>query len=96
LPLVTGNNSFPDAQFVTAVVPVKFLTAPSLVPILRPLLPTYGHLAASVCGNSLIVVDNYANVKRMEKLVATLDTGKTPYVSQSCDGDAHGPTGGSK
>jgi len=42
LPLATGKDTFPDAQFVTAVVPVKNTMASGLVPILRPLMPTHG------------------------------------------------------
>jgi type II secretory pathway component GspD/PulD (secretin) len=86
LPLATDKDRFPDAQFVTMVLPVKSLSAPQLVPILRPLLPTYGHLAAMPCVNSLVIVDNFANVKRVEKLVAALDVGK-PYAMPNCEGD---------
>jgi type II secretory pathway component GspD/PulD (secretin) len=86
LPLATDKDRFPDAQFVTMVVPVKNVSAPQLVPMLRPLLPTYGHLAAMPCVNSLLIVDNFANVKRVEKIVAALDVGK-PYAMPSCEGD---------
>jgi general secretion pathway protein D len=86
LPLATDKDRFPDAQFVTMVVPVKNVSAPQLVPILRPLMPTYGHLAAMPCANSLVFVDNFANIKRLEKLVAALDVGK-PYVMPSCEAD---------
>lgn len=84
LPLATGKDTFPDAQFVTAVVPVKNTMAAQLVPILRPLMPTHGHLAAMPCVNSLVLVDNFANVKRLEKVIASLDVG-TPYVPHACD-----------
>ena len=86
LPLATGKDTFPDAQFVTAVVPVKNTMAAQLVPILRPLMPTHGHLAAMPCVNSLVLVDNFANVKRLEKVIASLDVG-TPYVPHACDAE---------
>lgn len=92
LPLATARDNFPEAQFVTMVIPVKNAMAASLVPLLRPLLPTYGHLAAQPCANSLIVVDNFANVKRLEKLVASLDVGK-PVVLPACDGESSHGTG---
>jgi general secretion pathway protein D len=96
LPMATGKDSFPEAQFVTMVIPVKNVSAPSLVPIIRPLLPTYAHLAAMPCANFLIMVDDFANVKRLEKLIAALDVGK-PYVPASCDGEsAHPPVGAAK
>jgi type II secretory pathway component GspD/PulD (secretin) len=86
LPLATGKESYPDAQFVTIVITVKNNMAPGLVPILRPLIPTYGHLSAVPCTNQLVLVDNFANVKRLEKVIASLDVG-TPYVPRSCQGE---------
>jgi type II secretory pathway component GspD/PulD (secretin) len=86
LPLATAKDSYPDGQFVTLVITVKNTMAPALVPSLRPLMPTYGHLSAIPCTNQLILVDNFANVKRLEKLIASLDVG-TPYVPHSCQGE---------
>jgi hypothetical protein len=40
-------------------------------------------LAAAYCSNSLLLVDSFANVKRIEKLVKTLDVG-TPYKPDKC------------
>jgi len=87
LPLIAGKESYPDGQFVTMVITVKNTMAAALVPILRPLLPSYGHLSASPCTNQLVMVDNFANVKRIEKLIASLDVG-TPYVPRPCQGEA--------
>ena len=84
LPLATAKENFPDGQFVTTVITVKNVPATTLVPALRPLMPTHAHLAAVPCGNSLILVDNFANVKRLEKLVAALDVGK-PYAAPGCE-----------
>ena len=86
LPLATGKENYPDAQFVTMVITVKNTMAPGLVPILRPLIPTYGHLSAMPCTNQLLLVDNFANVKRLEKVIASLDVG-APYVPRSCQGE---------
>jgi general secretion pathway protein D len=90
LPLATGHDNFPDAQFVTAVVQVKSTMATALVPILRPLMPVHGHLAAMPCTNSLLLVDNFANVKRLERVIAALDVG-TPYVAHPCEGEVSHP-----
>ena len=46
--------------------------AAMLVPILRPLLPQQAHLAAFP-PNKLLVVDRYANVKRITEMVRQLD-----------------------
>jgi general secretion pathway protein D len=87
LPLFTGKENYPDAQFVTGLIAIKSVSAASLVPLLRPLLPTYGHLAAMPCsGNTLLIVDRFANVKRLEKMISALDVG-APYVPRACEGE---------
>jgi type II secretory pathway component GspD/PulD (secretin) len=88
LPMANAKESFPDGEFVTTVITVKNVQAATLVPALRPLMPTHAHLAAVPCGNSLILVDNFANVKRLEKLVAALDVGKA-YTAPGCEEGAH-------
>jgi len=60
------------------------------VQILRPLMPVAAHLAASVCGNMLLVTDSFAKVKLLEKLVASLDVGG-PYVARPCEGESTHP-----
>jgi general secretion pathway protein D len=84
LPQIGGKEAYPDSQFVSIVIHVTRLPAATLVPILRPLLPPYAHLAASVCSNSLLMVDTYANVRRIEALIRTLDTGD-PYKPTNCE-----------
>ncbi len=84
IPTLSGKQAFPDAQYVTTVIPVTTLPAATLVPILRPLVPQQGHLAAAVCGNSILLVDTYANVRRIESLIKALDIGE-PYKPAKCE-----------
>jgi general secretion pathway protein D len=84
LPIVTGNENLPGAQYVTTIIRVKSVQAAYLVPILRPLLPLVGHLAALPCRNTLIMVDTLANVRRIKALIESLDTGE-PLSPQRCD-----------
>jgi general secretion pathway protein D len=74
-PLVERSDEHPDAQIVTRVIRVKSIPAAQIVPIVRPLLRASGHLAAYPCTNELIVVDTYANVRRVEGIVASMDKG---------------------
>ena len=62
----------PD-DIVTRVIPVKNVSAAQLVPILRPLIPQYGHLAAHPPSNLLIISDRADNVERMMRIVARID-----------------------
>jgi general secretion pathway protein D len=81
---MSSGQTFPDAQFVDYIIPVKNGPAALLVPILRPLMPQYAMLAAAVCSNSLLIVDSYANVRRIETIVKALDVG-TPYKPEKCE-----------
>jgi general secretion pathway protein D len=83
LPFVSGDEKRPDDEDVTAVIHVKSLPAGWLVPILRPLVPQWGHFAAMPCDNSLVIIDSFANVRRLESIIKALDTG-APIKSPSC------------
>jgi general secretion pathway protein D len=84
LPTHSGKEVYPDSQYVSTVIPVTTLPAASLVPILRPLLPQQAHLAAAVCSNSILMVDTFANIRRIETLIKALDTGD-PYKPAKCE-----------
>jgi general secretion pathway protein D len=86
LPLATGKESYSDGEYVNRIIDVKNAPAAQLVPILRPLLQQAAHLTAFPCKNTLLMVDTYANVKRIEQIVRALDTGE-PYTPASCDGE---------
>jgi len=60
-------------ELVTQVIQVQNVGAAQLVPILRPLIPQYGHLAAHPASNMLIISDRAANVDRMVKIVRRID-----------------------
>lgn len=83
-PLLTGKETRPDAEFVTKVITVKSISAAQLVPILRPMIPQYGHLAALISVNKLIYVDTFANLQRLQAVIEALDVGE-PYKPAKCD-----------
>ena len=60
-------------EIVTQVVAVKNVSAAQLVPILRPLIPQYGHLAAYPASNMLIISDRASNVSRMVRIIQRID-----------------------
>jgi general secretion pathway protein D len=62
-------------EIVTQVVAVKNVSAAQLVPILRPLIPQYGHLAAYPASNMLIISDRANNVNRMMRIINRIDQG---------------------
>ena len=74
-------NDLPDRvsstsdEIVTQVIQVRNISAAQLVPILRPLIPQYGHLAAYPASNMLIISDRAANVNRMVRIIERIDNG---------------------
>ncbi len=70
--LLTTDGAAAD-DIVTQVVAVQNVGAAQLVPILRPLIPQYGHLAAHPGSNMLIISDRASNVDRMLRIVRRID-----------------------
>ncbi|OWJ91852.1 type II secretion system protein GspD [Pseudomonas sp. A46] len=57
----------------TRVIQVQHSPVTELIPLIRPLVPQYGHLAAVPSANALIISDRAANIARIEDLMRQLD-----------------------
>jgi len=64
----------PSEQIVTRVIQVNNARALELVPILRPMVAKYGHLAGVAAANALIISDHLANIRRISKIIDELDS----------------------
>lgn len=71
-PLGTRGAAGPD-DMVTQVIQIKNIGATQLVPILRPLIPQYGHMVAHAGSNMLIISDRAANLQRMISIIRRID-----------------------
>jgi len=60
-------------EMVTKVITIKNTPALDLVPILRPLVAKYGHLAGVRSANALIISDHASNISRIEQIIDRLD-----------------------
>lgn len=60
-------------EVVTQVIKVNNVTAAQLVPVLRPLVPQEGHLAAYPESNVLVISDRASNVARLAQIIARID-----------------------
>ena len=70
----TGSSSIPlSDEFITQVLEIKNVDAAQLVPILRPLVPQRGHLAAYPGSNVLVISDSAANIRRLKKIISSID-----------------------
>ena len=69
-----------NEQMVTRVIPVENTNAVELVPILRPMVPQYGHLAAVTSANALIISDHATNIQRIIDIVQRIDSAESEEV----------------
>jgi general secretion pathway protein D len=67
-------ESIPSEQLITRVIQIDNASALELVPILRPLVAKYGHLAGVAAANALIISDHASNIQRIEQIVRELDS----------------------
>lgn len=70
-----NGSGMPLDDIVTHVYTLTNISAAQLVPILRPLVPQWGHLAAYPGNNMLIISDRAGNVARLAEIIAKLDNG---------------------
>ena len=73
------GGAFPAAReagaddIVTRVIHLDHVRAERLVPILRPLMPAWGHLAGDARSGALILTDRAGNVERLVGIIKRLD-----------------------
>ena len=73
LPVIAAqDDSINDEEWVTWTIQTRG-DAAQYVPILRPLMPSAGHLAAHPETNSILIVDRYGNAKRLVAVIRQLD-----------------------
>ena len=72
MPFGTEGAAGPD-DMATQVIQVHNVGAAQLVPILRPLIPQYGHMVAHSGSNMLIISDRAANLARMVSIIRRID-----------------------
>ena len=73
LPVTTPKNPGKGDELVTQIIQLNHVPAAQLVPILRPLIPQQGHLAAYNPTNALIITDHADNIKRLLKIISVVD-----------------------
>jgi membrane-bound lytic murein transglycosylase A len=74
LPVVTQDDAtIADDEWVTRTIPLRTETADSLVRSLRPMVAMNGFLSAAPGNRALVVVDHYANTRRLLEMVRSID-----------------------
>ena len=73
-PIVSPDNiKALDEEWVTTILPLKGISAPVLLTMLRPLVPTNGWISALADRNAIIIVDRSDNVRRIVAIARTLE-----------------------
>lgn len=80
IPTVDRQRGVEPDQIVTRIIQVQNVSAAQIVPILRPLIPPQGHLAAYTPTNVLIISDSAANVERVASIIARVDLASNEEV----------------
>lgn len=79
LPFTVGDQ-LDGENLITQVIPVDNSPVEELVPVLRPLVPQYGHLAAVGSANALIISDHADNIKRIRAIINELDNSDSDEI----------------
>ncbi|HXX86321.1 MAG TPA: type II secretion system secretin GspD [Casimicrobiaceae bacterium] len=72
-PVVPGGGAGGGDRLVTSVYVLKFESATQLVNVLRPLITPNNTIAALPTANALVITDYAENLKRIDKIIASLD-----------------------
>jgi len=71
--LKMGEGEEAGDEMVTRVLRLEHVSAQRMVPILRPLVPPYGHLVAYPDTSALIITDRGGNLDRLVSIIDRLD-----------------------
>ena len=77
IPVHTGNDPEKvddNDEIITQVIQIKYVDAVQLKKDFAPLIPSYADISANASSNTLLITDTGANVRRMLKIIAALDT----------------------
>ena len=78
--LPIGSSKDKSEKMVTRVITVENTSAVELVPILRPMVPQYGHLAAVTSANALIISDHASNINRLMSIIKRIDSAESEEI----------------
>jgi general secretion pathway protein D len=72
-PVTSSRVAAADGTLVTEVITLRFESAAQLINVLRPLIPPNNTISAFPGSNALVITDYADNLKRIERIVASLD-----------------------
>ncbi|MDY7038679.1 MAG: secretin N-terminal domain-containing protein, partial [Thermodesulfobacteriota bacterium] len=73
LPLSTRKVIRGEDQFITQIMPLKYLDAKGLQPLIKPLLSRQGTIFVSPSSDLLVVTDYKRNIRKIDRLLDEID-----------------------
>jgi general secretion pathway protein D len=77
-------NSLPNStvvdEMMVEVVPIKYVPADQLVPVLRPLMPQWSSVTAYSPSNMLILSGRASNIKKLSQIISQVDSSSSGGV----------------
>jgi type II secretory pathway component GspD/PulD (secretin) len=67
------NDVSRTAEIVTAIIPIRYISASEVINNVYPLLPGSAQMTANIGGNSLVLTDTKATVRRIVEVIRALD-----------------------
>jgi general secretion pathway protein D len=85
--LPVGTRKIPrgEDQYVTQIMPLKYLDAQTLLPVIKPLLARQGSVFAVPSGDLLIVTDSKSNVLKVLEILNEVDIGISDAAVEKLD-----------
>jgi general secretion pathway protein D len=62
-------------ELVTQIIPIQFVEATQLIKDLQPLVSTQTAMTANESGNSIVITDTQANIRRVAEIIKAIDLG---------------------
>lgn len=78
--LENPDVSNPGSEYVTHVVQLNNVAAQTVVPVLRPLMPTNSQPIPIAASNQLVISDTVANLNRLLEIIEKIDKAAVPGV----------------
>ncbi|WP_317932522.1 type II secretion system secretin GspD [Halioxenophilus sp. WMMB6] len=80
IPVTSNAVSKTGDEYVTEVIVLRNISAAKVLPVLRPLVAQHAHMAAYDPSNSIVISDTAANIARVKKIIAQIDTAAVAHT----------------
>ncbi|MFH1337014.1 MAG: type II secretion system secretin GspD, partial [Candidatus Zixiibacteriota bacterium] len=85
LPLSTKKILSGEDQFITQIMPLKYLDAKVVLPLIKPLLSRQGTIFAPPSSDLLIVTDTKNNIRKVDKILDEIDIDISDEIIERLD-----------